>query len=258
MIEIRSKDNPHYKLCVQLKQKKYRDRHGLYRIEGEHLLEEARRRDIPLRMIFVRSGRAFSEEPGWPRPYGVREELFLKIADTETSQGLVAVAEKRSWTAEAFFAASAGKNILLLDRLQDPGNVGAMIRTAEAAGYGGVVVMKGTGDVYSDKAVRAAAGSLFSLPVLPVDTPEEALGLLRRFEKKTVSACPEASRTYFEEDLSSGIALLIGNEGGGLCAALADGADVKVNIPMARGVDSLNAAVAAGILMYEKERNQHR
>ena len=254
MKEIHSADNKNYKLCVRLKRKKYRDQYGLYLIEGEHLLEEAAKRGARPRAIFVRQGLAFVERPGFPEPFALSGALFKNLTQTEASQGVVAAVEAEAWTEERFFEACAGKNILLLDRIQDPGNLGTMVRTAEAAGYGGVMLLKGTGDVYGAKSARAAAGSVFSMPVLPVSAPEEALRMLRESGRKTVGACFDTERAYDQGDLENGIALMIGNEGAGLCGPLAEGADVKVRIPMENGVNSLNASVAAGILMYESRR----
>ena len=114
--------------------------------------------------------------------------------------------------------------------------------------------MKGTGDIFSPKVVRAAVGSLFRLPVLFIDTAEEALAILKTNGKKAVSTCFDAEAFYYNVDLKSDIALLIGNEGSGLSREFISGADIKVKIPMEPAVDSLNAAVAAGILMYESKK----
>lgn len=254
MKEINSINNKKYKLCIQLEHKKYRDRYGLYLIEGTHLLEEAAKAGAILDGIFLREGYAFCQTQGMPETFVLAEKIFKNIAQTETSQGIVAIARKRQWEEADFFERCRGKNVLILDRIQDPGNIGTMIRTADAAGYAGVMALKGTGDLYAPKAVRAAAGSLFRLPVLFVDTPGQALELLRKYGKKTVSACFDTERLYFQETLQRDIALLIGNEGGGLCQEFIHGSDVRVRIPMDNQVDSLNAAVAAGILMYECRR----
>ncbi|MCL1982700.1 MAG: RNA methyltransferase [Clostridiales bacterium] len=255
MKEISSKANKNYKLCQQLASKKYRDRYGMYLIEGGNLIEEAARFGAEIAAVFLRPDFDASRFAGAPEPFVLDAKLYDGIAQTETSQGAIAVVRKRSYGEREFFSLCGDRNVLVLDRLQDPGNVGTMIRTADAAGYGGAVVMKGTGDIYSPKAARAAAGSLFRLPVLLADSANDALKLLKANGKRAVATCFDTPTCYFDADLTQGVALLIGNEGSGLCREFVDGADIKVKIPMARGVDSLNAAVAAGVLMYEGRRH---
>ncbi|MCL1809265.1 MAG: RNA methyltransferase [Clostridiales bacterium] len=254
MKEISSKANKNYKLCMQLALRKYRDKYGLYLVEGRNLFDEAARSGAETAAVFLRSDCPAPSFLDVPETYVLGKKLFDGIAQTETSQGIVAIVKKKHYSEREFFSLCGDKNVLVLDRLQDPGNIGTMIRTAEAAGYGGAVIMKETGDIYSPKAARAAAGSLFRLPVLFADTPLEALGVLKAHGKRAVATCSDAEACYYGADLGSGVALLIGNEGSGLCREFAEGADMKVKIPMAQGVDSLNAAVAAGILMYESRR----
>jgi len=254
MKEINSSTNKNYKLCIQLATKKYRDKYGLYLIEGDNLIAEAIKCNIEIMSVFVRKDYACLRGLAIPEPYVVSKNLYDQIAQTETSQGIVAVVKKRSYTESEFFDRCKAGNILVLDRLQDPGNIGTMIRTADAAGYKGVIVIKGTGDVFSPKVVRAAAGSLFRLPVLFADTAAEALTVMKSHGKKIVSTCFEAEADYFTVDMKNDVALIIGNEGGGLSQEWIDGADIRVKIPMEGTVDSLNAAVAAGIIMYENKR----
>jgi len=271
--EITSNANKNYKLCVQLATRKYRDKYGLYLIEGSKLIEEAMLCNVEIKVLFLRENYesdygAFGNTDGASAADGIpaadgasilevsvlKKNLFDVIAQTETSQGIIAIVEKRKYGAEEFFDKCNSGNILVLDRLQDPGNIGTLIRTADAAGYKGVICLKGTGDVFSPKVVRAAAGSLFRMPILFVDTAEEVLELVKSRGKKIVSTCFDADVDYFDVDLKTNIALLIGNEGQGLSERLITGADVKVKIPMSPSVDSLNAAVAGGILMYESLR----
>lgn len=254
MKEINSNTNKNYKLCTQLAAKKYRDKYGLYLIEGDNLISEAIKCNIEITAAFVREDYARISECAVPEPYILSKNLYDHIAQTETSQGIIAIVKKRNYTESEFFNHCKSGNILVLDRLQDPGNIGTMVRTADAAGYKGVIVIKGTGDFFSPKVVRAAAGSLFRLPVLFIDTAAEALAVIKYQGKKIVSTCFEAGADYFNVDLKSDVALLIGNEGGGLSREWIEGADIKVKIPMEPDVDSLNAAIAAGILMYESKR----
>lgn len=252
MKEINSNSNKNYKLCMQLSSRKFRERYGLYMIEGNNLLAEIVKCGAEVEAIFVRDGYAADIRLERPEPYVMSKRLFDNIAQTETSQGIAAIVRKKVFSEEEFFSLCGDGNVIVLDRLQDPGNIGTVIRTAEAAGYKGAVVLKGTGDIFSPKAVRAAAGSLFRLPALFIDSPEDALKILKSNGKKTVCACQDAETAYRDVDMRSDTALFIGNEGGGLCSELIDGADVRAKIPMASGVDSLNVAVAAGIMMFER------
>ena len=255
---INSDTNKNYRLCLKLGMKKFRDKYGLYIIEGDNLIFEAIKSGVIIKSIFVREDYGRFTDLNGREPYVLNRKLFDRAARTETSQGILAIVERKNYIEDDFFADCSGKNIVVIDRLQDPGNIGTVIRTAEAAGYMGALIMKGTGDVYSPKAVRAAAGSIFRFPVLFIDTPLEALTMLRSHGKKTAGACPEAAALYSDVDLSGDVALIIGNEGGGLCGEFRENADMKVKIPMKAAVDSLNAAVAAGILMYGSIENNRK
>ena len=254
MKEINSNSNKIYKLCMQLSLKKYRDRYGLYMIEGNNLISEAVKCGIEIKCVLVRED--YTQDSGlkYPEPHIAGKKLFDSIAQTETSQGIVAVVGKRALCEDDFFDLCGNGNVAVLDRLQDPGNIGTVLRTAEAAGYRGAMILKGTGDVYSPKAVRAAAGSLFRMPVLFIETPAKALEVLKSNGKKAVCAWQGAETPYYNVHLKSDIALILGNEGNGLCQEFLKGADAKAKIPMAPCSDSLNVAVAAGIIMFESQR----
>ena len=182
------------------------------------------------------------------------EKLFDRLAQTETSQGVLAIVAKPETDAGDF--ASASGNFVVLDRLQDPGNIGTILRTADAAGYRLAVVMKGTADIFSPKVVRAATGSLFRMPVVFMDSNSELVEFTRAAGKKLVATCFDTERCYFDEDLTDNIALVIGNEGNGICKEIIESSDVKIKIPMHGNIESLNASVAAGILMYEAVRGK--
>lgn len=251
MREIRSKDNRIYKECLRLSQRKYRDKEGRYLIEGFNLIGEAPRGEIVY--MIVRESAA-AKAPAFAQIYLMEDSLFEKIAQTQTSQGILAVMEKPKFSAEEIAERVAGGNVLVLDRLQDPGNIGVMIRTAEGAGYKAVFVLKGTTDVYSPKTIRAAAGSVFRIPVIHVEDNRELAALTERLNKRLTVTSLQADKLYYDVDLSKDTALVIGNEGNGVSEELLDMADVRVRIPMEGNLESLNASVAAGILMYEARR----
>jgi len=254
---ITSKDNNIYKLVKQLAAKKHRDKWGLYLIEGENLLKEAVINAAEIEFLIARSDYDREKLFDFMKPghgpgiktYFLEQKLFDHLAQTEHSQGILA-AVKMPPQGELL----PGANYVVLDRLQDPGNIGAIIRTADAAGYGGAVIIKGTADVFAPKVVRAAAGSIFRLPLIMVDSASRCAELLKRANKKMVATVMNTEHFYYDENLSANVAILIGNEGNGLDPELIEASDVKIKIPMNGKIDSLNASIAAGILMYEAMR----
>ena len=255
MKTITSKDNHIYKNALRLTKKKYRDETGMYLLEGVKPLEDALDMGISVETIFIRE----KPEDERPVPDGapavmLAGKLFARLSQTESSQGVISVVRKREYGEDDFIAAVGNGNIVVMDRLQDPGNIGTIIRTAEAAGYGGIVMVSGSGDVYSPKVVRAAAGSLFRMPVIYAGSAEEAADFVKKMDKRLTVTCLDASRDCFQEDLTCETALVIGNEGSGVSDVLLERADVRVRIPMEGSIESLNAAVAAGILMYQSRK----
>ena len=261
---ITSPDNKKVKTCQQLGLRKYRDRTGLYLAEGPNLLQEALAVGSDIREVFVEEGsqeafesllQTLRDQRPEVEPALLDKKLFSSLAQTEASQGILTVLAKPHREGKALEEVlDSSANLVVLDRLQDPGNIGTIIRTAEGAGYGGILILKGTGDVFAPKVVRAAAGSLLRMPLIFLDTPAEAMEFLRDHRKKIIATRMGAETSYWEADLSSDIGLVVGNEGNGICRELLEGADLLVAIPMAGGLESLNAGVAAGIIMYEAMR----
>ena len=243
MREITSKDNRIFKLCEQLALRKYRDRFSEYIIEGENLVAEALKTGAEIEALICRRGYTKIPRELLSKTFVLEEKLFDRLAQTETSQGILAIVKKTEISKD-MFAGERGSNFVVLDRLQDPGNIGTILRTADAAGYRLAIVMKGTADVFSPKTVRAAAGSLFRMPVVFMDSNSELVEFSGAAGKKLVATCFDTERYYFDEDLTKDIALIIGNEGNGISQELMESSD------------SLNASVAAGILMYEAVRGK--
>lgn len=219
--------------------------------------------DCPGEDLYSDSGKTEQTLSGVPMAV-MPPGLFRKLSDTESPQGILAVVKKRIYPAEEFFFGNqtsnrfTASNVIVLDRLQDPGNIGTILRTADAAGYLGAILLKGTADIYSPKIVRAAAGSLFRLPVLMAGGPDEVIQLLRRYQKNIICTTPDCSRYYYDADLKENAAVIIGNEGSGVCSEFLAQSDISVKIPMEGSIESLNAAVAAGILMYESVRQRYQ
>ena len=182
-IEIHSKDNKTVKLAASLAEKKHRDALGAYLIEGPNLVREALQQGVRIQFIFTGAGALNQQqeiqdilslaEDSDSAVCVLSEDCFAKIATSQTPQPIMAVAEKRTWQMRDVF--SPGGNVLVLDRIQDPGNLGTLLRTAEATGFAGALIVKGGADPYGPKAVRAGAGCVFRFPLLLCESPAEAL-----------------------------------------------------------------------------------
>jgi len=182
----------------------------------------------------------------------VSERDLDTLADTETPQGIVAVVEPPAWTVQDL-SLEAGAPVLVLDGVQDPGNVGALLRTAFALGAGGVVLLPGNARVTHPKVMRAAMGASFRLPVVHLDV-EAFHGWLAQ-EGVTLWATAARGTPVAELSRPDRLAVLVGNEGAGIGAELEALAAATVGVPIARGADSLNVAVAAGIILHEVARH---
>ena len=145
---------------------------------------------------------------------------------------------------------------MLIENLQDPGNLGTMIRTAEGAGVTGILISRESVDLYNPKTIRSTMGSIYRVPVHITDSLTGLVPLLHQRGIRTYAAHLRGTKSYTEADYRTGTAFLIGNEGNGLTEELADAADQYIRIPMEGQVESLNAAMAAGILMYEVKRQR--
>lgn len=240
--------------------RKYRDETGMYLLEGRKSLKDALSLGVNIKKTMICEGsRDDSEIMDLLKDNAVvlDKKLFETIADTGHSQGMISIAEKKVYKIDTLKSSEGlGRNIVVLDRLQDPGNTGTIIRTAEAAGYCAIMVMPGCADIYSPKVVRAAAGSLFRMPVIYSGNYDDAVCKLKALNKKIVVTSLDTDTCYFDTDLSENIALVIGNEGQGVSREFLDSADIKIKIPMEGSIESLNAAVAAGILMYQSHKTK--
>ncbi len=262
MKTISSKDNSIVKEAASLKEKKYRDALGLYLIEGPNLVKEFMDFGGRPRFIFLEAGAGDEARDTALKAdklsavYELSEEAFNKLTFDRSPQGIIAVAEKNSLTVEEFLNRTDDKNLLILDRLQDPGNVGTLIRSAEALGFGGIIFIKGCADPYQTKCVRAAAGSLLRMPMLFLNSGGDVIHLLKNTGRKMYAACMEGNISIADADLKSNAAVIIGNEGGGVSEELKSAAD-RLFIPMDGNTESLNAAIAGTIIMYESKRQRY-
>ena len=196
----------------------------------------------------------------------VTRDVLCKLSDTKTPQGIVCVMKQLSYTGEQMISTALRREkeegkvplFLLLEDIQDPGNLGTMIRTAEGAGADGVFMNKGCVDIYNPKTIRSTMGSLYRVPFLYVDSLEEMIHCLQASRIKVYAAHLQAQKYYYEIDYHEGCAFLIGNEANGLQKKTADMADCYVKIPMEGQLESLNAAIAAAILLYQAQSKNKR
>ena len=270
LIRIESSDNSRIRLVRKLATRKGRTAEGRFVIEGLNLCREAVLRSLDIDFLMVPddwktaggsddlSGlRAFTEEciadPGLT-VCTVPAKIFAGLTDAGNGIGICAVLRMPETGLTMVPRLPSGTNILVLDRIQDPGNMGTMIRTAVAAGYGMIIAVKGTVDVYSAKVLRATAGMIFEIPIVYAENTDELADVLRTSGRKIAVTDPAGGRPYYEEDLSRNTALVIGNEGNGVSDEVMALADIRVTLPMKGSIESLNAAVSAAILMYEAVR----
>ena len=243
MTIITSKANSVVKNAKKLHQKKYRK--SAYLIEGWHLFEEAVQAGVTIEKIFALESYR-DQLAAFPQTVWVSEEILLDLADTQTPQGIVAVIQKE----EVGLPDLHQGKFLFLEDVQDPGNVGTMIRTADAAGFTGVIVSNKSADIYSLKTLRSMQGSHFHLPIY-------RLSLATFVEEAKKSDLPilattlsRDSKDYRELSSLENFVLVMGNEGQGISSVMAESADQLVHIGMKGRAESLNVAVAAGILMF--------
>jgi RNA methyltransferase, TrmH family len=251
-------------LIRDLHRRRGRERRGLALAEGVRLVEEALAGGISIRGAAIspalesttrgKTLKASLSDRGI-RVEAVDDSELEALADTEHPQGVVAVIEPSRWTL-GDIRLEPGTTVLVLDGVQDPGNVGTALRTALALGARGLIALKGTADLTNSKVIRAAMGASFRLPAVPA-TPEEfvAWARLQRCEiwiGDTTGESPAHLPARSSE--RPPVALVVGNEGGGVSSALEAGATRRIAIPIAGEVESLNVAVAAGILLYEVTR----
>ena len=245
---LSSLKNPRVQFWRGLKDVKTRRESGAFLVEGDHMVREALASSFPVETLLIREG----ETPAFPLPEGLPcfllpAHVFAAVCDTKTPQGIAAVL--RSVPRPA-----VGPRLVALDGLQDPGNVGTILRTADAAGLDGLLLSPACADIFSPKALRATMGSIFRLGLsFPASLPE-ALRDLRARGYSILSSQLDGDPFYARQAVAPSFVLVIGNEGNGISEAVQAEATHRLKLPMRGGAESLNAAVAAGIMMYELTR----
>jgi TrmH family RNA methyltransferase len=236
---------------------------GLTAVEGARLVADALASGLEITAVLCSaSGQRHlallqGQIPAHTRLLRVSDRLFDSVADTQTPQGIAALVRPCATGFDALTRSSAGHPlVVMLVGVQDPGNTGAILRAAEAFGASGVMLTAGSAHPWSPKAIRASAGSALRLPVVHGLAPAVALAQLRMAGFTSYAATLTGSSLPSEVDLTAPVALLIGNEGAGLPPAIERSADATLRIPLAAAVNSLNAAMAASVLLYEAARQR--
>ena len=260
MQTITSKDNELIKHIRKLKDKKYRDESNEYVVEGVKLVEEAVKENAKIKQIIVCEDTT--------RTYEIPTHIMLEIARYEcisvsnkifniitqvtNPQGIMAIIEKNAQNAKIDYTQDI---IVVLDDVQDPGNLGTILRTVDSIGLNQIIVSKGTADAFNSKVVRSTMGAIFRIKIIEVKNLAQAIKEMRKHHFKLMVTSLQTKNSIYDIDFYKKI-IVIGNEANGVSKEIQDMADEKAKIPMLGRTESLNASVAAGVVMYEYVRQK--
>ncbi len=260
MQTITSKDNELIKHIRKLKDKKYRDESNEYVVEGVKLVEEAVKENAKIKQIIICEDTT--------RTYEIPTHIMLEIAKYEcisvsdkifniitqvtNPQGIMAIIEKNAQNAKIDYTQDI---IVVLDDVQDPGNLGTILRTVDSIGLNQIIVSKGTADAFNSKVVRSTMGAIFRIKIIEVENLAQAIKEMRKHHFKLMVTSLQTKNSIYDIDFYKKI-IVIGNEANGVSKEIQDMADEKAKIPMLGRTESLNASVAAGVVMYEYVRQK--
>ena len=257
---ISSKDNELVKHIKKLKEKKYRDESNEYIVEGVKLIEEAVKENAKIKKIVVCEDTTRTYEiptnvmleiAKYECIY-VTEKIFAAITQVTNPQGIMAIIEKNDKNKEIDFTQDI---IVALDDVQDPGNLGTILRTVDSIGLNQIIVSKGTADAFNAKVVRSTMGAIFRINIIEVDDLKQSIKEMKKHHFKLMVTSLQTENSIYDIDFNKKI-IVIGNESNGVSQEIQDMADEKAKIPMLGKTESLNASVAAGIVMYEYVRQK--
>ena len=259
---ISSTKNDQVKMVVELRKKaKARNEAGLFVAEGLRMVSELPP-DRAWRLYVSESFLKNRENAGLLERFSryeiVTDQVFSAMSDTQTPQGILALVKQYEYRVEDILKSPGPAHIMILETIQDPGNLGTILRAGEGAGVTGIIMNNGTADIYNPKVIRSTMGSIYRVPFVYVDDLRATLNLLRKQNIHLYAAHLAGKNSYDEEDYHGGTGFLIGNEASGLEKETAAMADTLIRIPMLGQVESLNAAVASAILMYETARQRRK
>ncbi|MEG2893622.1 MAG: RNA methyltransferase [Clostridium sp.] len=251
-----SKDNKLVKNALKLKQKKYREAENLFLAEGIRFVECAiENKSIEYilysKKLFSTSGYERVLESGF-NTYEVEESVLEGLCDTVNPQGVIGVCRKSLYTVDNVL----GGLVAIIDGVQDPGNMGTIIRTCDAAGVSGIVILKGTVDIYNPKVLRSTMGSIFHVPIIHLNNLSEISEDLSNNEYKILATSLEATASLYDHDFSGKTAFILGNEANGVSDESFSLATDLIIIPMEGSAESLNVGVANGVIVYEALRQK--
>ena len=257
---ITSKDNEIIKNIRKLKEKKYRDISNEYIIEGIKLIEEAIEEDVNIKTIVVCEeclkndcidDKLLYKIAKFDCIY-VTEKIFGILTDVVNPQGLLAVIEKESTEDKINFSEDI---IVVLDGIQDPGNLGTILRTVDSVGLSQIVLSKTSVDAYNPKVVRSTMGAIFRVKIIESENLVQTLKNMKKHKFKIVATSLSGTENIYEMDYNKKV-IVIGNEAKGVSKEILDVADTKTKIPMLGKTESLNASVATGVMLYEYVRRK--
>lgn len=241
---ISSKENKLVKYVKKLNKRSFRDETGQFLAEGERLVRDLSEKGAQIDLLFTLSGCDFGISA--KENFEVTENVLSAMADTENPQGVLAVVKKPEYT-----VADISDPAVICDRVSDPGNLGTIIRTADSAGFGAVVLLPGCADVYSPKVVRSTMGSLYGIPIVKC-----GIGDVKKTGLEIVCADLYESSCIYDYDFKKPFAIVIGNEANGVSDEIRNICDGRIKIPMLGSSESLNAAVSFAVTAYESVRQR--
>ena len=253
---ITSTANQQMKNLSQLMKKaKARKEQGLFVVEGRKMFQEVPKewlKQVYASESFVEENRELLADCAYEM---VSDHVFKAVSDTQTPQGILCLVEKPEYVLGDLMQGKK-THLLILESIQDPGNLGTMLRTGEGAGITGVIMNQTTVDLFNPKTIRSTMGSIYRMPFYVTADLPDTIRQLKADGVKVYAAHLKGTMQYDEPDYTEGTAFLIGNEGNGLSDEIADLADTYIKIPMCGQVESLNAAISASLLMYETNRQR--
>ncbi len=257
---ITSKDNETIKHIRKLKEKKYRDEYGEYVIEGIKLINEAIEENAKIKTILVCDNCKKQEKINQNSMYEVAkqnclyvdEKVFNTITDVQNPQGILAVVEKKGEEKEINYNEDV---IVVLDDIQDPGNIGTILRTLDSIGLSQVIISKKSGDVYNSKVVRSTMGAIFRVKIIESENLVETLKIIKKHKFKVISTSLDTDKNMYDVEYKK-VAIVMGNEANGVSKEIQEMSDEKIKIPMIGKTESLNVSVATAVVLYEYVRQK--
>lgn len=262
MQKITSKENEFIKHIKKLKDKKYRDISNEYVIEGIKLVAEAIQEKAPIKQIILCDDCERNEVIPKDIMYEiakyecvyVTQNIFKYVSEVQTPQGILAIIEKTDASTEIDYTQDM---IVALDDVQDPGNLGTILRTVDSIGLTQILVSKGTADAYNPKVVRSTMGAIFRVKIIECEDLKQTLKEIKKHKFKIVVSSLQTENTIYDINYHKKV-IIIGNEANGVEKEIQEFADEKIKIPMLGKAESLNASVATGIILYEYVRQKRK